>query len=115
MTDEQIMKIIKYDKLIRDNIPKIIKEKGIESVTRIAEAEEYKQKLKEKLEEEVSEFLSSDESHEVDEIADILEVLYAICAARGIGKKQIEEIRTRKAKERGGLEKRIILEETGEK
>jgi len=68
--------------------------------------------LEEKLEEEVNEFLSADENNKVEEIADMLEVLYAICDARGVSKEKIEEIRTQKAKERGGFEKRIILEET---
>ena len=109
------MEKITYDKLIRDKIPEIIQKDGKESATHIAEDEEYVQKLKEKLEEEVDELLSSDESHDIEEIADILEVLYAICNAKGISKDQIEEIRTQKAKERGGFEKRIILEETRSK
>ena len=108
------METIKYDKLIRDKIPEIIKGDNKEAVTRIADNEEYLQKLKEKLEEEVNELLSSDENNETQEIADILEVLYAICDARGISRQKIEEIRSQKAKERGGFKQRIILEETRE-
>ncbi|MFH0929970.1 MAG: nucleoside triphosphate pyrophosphohydrolase [Candidatus Moraniibacteriota bacterium] len=106
------MKKIKYDKLIRDKIPEIIQGDGKESTTHIAEDEEYFQKLQEKLEEEVREFLSSDEGHKIEEVADILEVLYAICDVKGVSREQIEEIRAQKAKNRGGFEKRIILEET---
>lgn len=105
------MEKIKYDKLIRDKIPEIIQKDGKDSAIRIAEEEEYVQKLLEKLEEEVTELLSAPEENEAEEIADILEVLYAICDARGVSRDKIEEIRVQKANERGGFQKRIILEE----
>ncbi len=108
------MKVINYKKLIRDNIPEILRNKGVEYKTRIAENEEYEQKLLEKLEEEVQELLSAEEKDKIEEVVDILEVLYAISEARGISREQIEEIRTQKAKERGGFRQRIILEETRE-
>jgi len=44
-------------------------------------------------------------------IADILEVVYAIATFKNISKVQLEEIRKKKFEERGGFEKRIILEE----
>lgn len=66
----------------------------------------------EKLEEEVHEFLSSDDEHKIEEIADILEVLYAYCTVKGISREEIERIRKKKAEERGGFQQRIILEET---
>jgi predicted house-cleaning noncanonical NTP pyrophosphatase (MazG superfamily) len=106
------METIKYNKLIRNRIPEIIKEKDIESKTHIAEKDEYYQKLQEKLEEEIKEFLSADEKDKIEEIADILEVLYTICDVKGVSREQIEEIRAQKSKDRGGFEKRIILEET---
>ena len=109
------MERIPYDKLIRDRIPEIIRNDGKESATHIAEDEEYFQKLQEKLEEEVNEFLSSDENHKIEEIADILEVLYAICDVKGISQEEIEKIRFQKAQERGGFQKRIILEEIRDK
>ena len=46
-----------YNKLVRDNIPNIIKEKGEEPITRILSDEEYKKELEKKLNEEYQEVL----------------------------------------------------------
>lgn len=100
---------MKYNKLVRDKIPEIIKNKGEKAITHIANDSEYWQKLKEKLKEEMEEF-NSDGNKE--EIADILEVLYAILDFKGYSKKEIESIRSKKFKERGGFKEKIILEES---
>ncbi len=96
----------KYDKLVRDKIPEIIQKNGREAIFYVADTEEYWQKLKEKLQEEVKEFLA-DET--IEEIADIYEVLEAICRYKKLNKKKIDSIKNKKAKERGVFKKRIIL------
>lgn len=100
---------MRYNKLVRDKIPLILNKKGIKTSTHIADDKEYWQKLKEKLEEEVDEFLKSSTEAE---LVDILEVINAILDFKKINKKQLELKRKKKAKERGGLKKKIILEET---
>jgi len=100
---------MKYNKLVRDKIPEIIKKDNIKPITRIASEKEYFQKLKEKLQEEVSEFLKN-EKHE--ELADILEVIHAILDHKKITKEELEIIKNKKAKERGQFKNKIILEET---
>ena len=99
---------MKYDKLVRDRIPEIIEKKGEIPVTRIASDDEYWQKLKEKLKEEVDEFVESGKS---EEIADILEVIHAICEFRNVNKEELEVFREKKAEERGKFKKKIILDE----
>ncbi|MEK7570292.1 MAG: nucleoside triphosphate pyrophosphohydrolase [Patescibacteria group bacterium] len=98
-----------YNKLVRDKIPEIIAAKGGSAKTHVASAEEYEAKLLEKLQEEVKEFIA-DKSPE--ELADIEEVLSAIYAHFGFSREEIEAIRQKKAQERGGFTKRIILEES---
>lgn len=98
-----------YNKLVRDLIPEIIAAKGQEAKTHIAEREEYEQKLREKLQEEVLEFM---ESGTPEELADILEVVYALGAVAGVDMAQLENIRKKKADERGGFTRRVVLEES---
>jgi len=95
-------------KLVRDNIPKIIRKNGKIPVTHIAPDKEYWNGLKEKLQEEFKEFFESESD---EEMADIFEVLYAICEYKKFDMKKLEILRKKKAKERGGFKKRIILDE----
>ena len=94
------------EKLVRDNIPSIIRANGETPYTRILSDEEYLVALDEKLQEEVAEYL---EANDLTEIADILEVLRAIAVARGLAFEQIEVIRKEKLDKRGGFEKHISL------
>jgi predicted house-cleaning noncanonical NTP pyrophosphatase (MazG superfamily) len=100
---------MKYNKLVRDKIPEYIKSKGGNPITHIAKKKEYWEKLKEKLLEEIKEFC---ESESIEEMADIQEVVNAICNYKKFNKKKIESIRKKKAKERGAFKKKIILEES---
>lgn len=67
--------------------------------------------LDEKLNEELLEY---QESKDIEEIADILEVIYAIANARGYSVVQLEQIRKKKADKRGGFEKKIFLKDVME-
>lgn len=99
---------MKYNKLVRDKIPEYIVSKGEKAVMHIADDAEYWQKLKEKLQEEVGEFLI-DES--AGEIADILEVIDAICEYKKIDSLELARVKEKKTVEKGKFEKRIILDE----
>lgn len=100
---------MKYNKLIRDKIPEILKNKNIDFITHVASDEEYWNKLKEKLQEEVDEFIKDNNS---EELADILEVIYAICDYQNVSKTELEKIREEKAEKRGAFKNKIILDET---
>jgi predicted house-cleaning noncanonical NTP pyrophosphatase (MazG superfamily) len=91
-------------KLVRDKIPEIIQASGATPLTRILETEEYLSCLETKLDEEVQEF---HESKSPEELADILEVVYALAAAHGCSREQLQQIFDAKHTARGGFKKRI--------
>ncbi|MCK5021197.1 MAG: nucleoside triphosphate pyrophosphohydrolase [Candidatus Peribacteraceae bacterium] len=95
-------------KLVRDKIPDIIQNKGKVPITHLASDNEYLEKLKDKLVEEVDEFL---ESSDKEELADILEVIHAICYYFNIDNQDLEFLRKKKSEQRGGFSNRIILDE----
>lgn len=94
------------EKLVRDNIPEIIRNNGDEPITRILNEDEYIVALDEKLREEVAEYL---ENNDISELPDILEVIRAIATARGSSIEKVEAEREIKFEERGGFEQRISL------
>ena len=96
-----------HNKLVRDKIPEIIQNTGKTCATHILSKNEYIASLDMKLQEEVAEYL---EDKNLEELADVVEVLRAICIARGYTLEELEKMRAKKADERGGFEKRIYLE-----
>jgi predicted house-cleaning noncanonical NTP pyrophosphatase (MazG superfamily) len=100
---------MKYNKLVRDKIPEYIKSKGGNPIIHIADDKEYWEKLKEKLLEEIKEFF---ENEIVEEMADIQEVIDAICDYKKFKIEDIKAVKDKKAKERGAFKKKIILEES---
>jgi len=103
--------VTKYNKLVRDRIPEIIKSKGEKVETHTAEDEEYWQQLLAKLQEELREF---SQKPSLEELADVLEVVNAVIDFQGYDRAQLEQVRQKKRVERGGFERRIILEQAGD-
>lgn len=99
----------KYDKLVRDRIPEIIAARGGQARVRTcADEDEYLARLVAKLREEVEEF---DRDRNAEELADILEVIKALCLRLGFDSREVEALRVKKEAERGAFEKRLVLEE----
>lgn len=80
-------------------------------MTKILSEEEYLLMLDAKLDEELAEY-HADGS--VEELADLLEVIYAAAKARGYTRSELENIRKKKAEERGGFDNRLLLLEVTE-
>jgi predicted house-cleaning noncanonical NTP pyrophosphatase (MazG superfamily) len=100
---------MKYNKLVRNRIPHLIASKGDKPITRILSFEEYIGELKRKLNEEVTEY---EKSGGVEELADILEVVYSLATCEGYSSAKLEEIRQQKRNRIGGFEEKIFLIET---
>ncbi|MCC5910980.1 MAG: nucleoside triphosphate pyrophosphohydrolase [Clostridiaceae bacterium] len=95
-----------YNKLVRDDIPKIIENNNKRYETEVVEGEELEELLNQKLQEEVQEYL---ESNDIEELADILEVVHGILHHRNVTMEELEDVRIRKKEERGGFIKGIKL------
>ena len=96
-----------HNKLVRDKIPEIIEKAGKKAYTHILSEEDYMTELDKKLNEECAEY-QADKS--IEELADMLEVMYAIAKARGWSVSELETVRREKAEKRGAFERRIFLE-----
>ena len=100
-----------YNKLVRDYIPEIIQSAGKSCTTEVLSDEDYLSMLDAKLDEELAEY---HESGSIEELADLMEVIYAAACARGSSIEELEQVRIRKAEERGSFNRRILLKEVTE-
>ena len=100
-----------YNKLVRDKIPEIIKATGKNLDVHYAKKEELLPLLETKLNEEVSEYL---EDKNLEELADVMEVLIGLSSALGYSEEDLFNKRNQKKEERGGFEKGVVLEQVYE-
>ncbi len=105
------MAVKTYNKLVRDKIPSIIAASGKKAVCRVLSDAEYIRALDDKLLEEVKEYL---DGGDIEELADIAEVLDAIRAARGCADADFMGIKQKKFADRGGFSGRILLTEVND-
>ena len=82
-----------YNKLIRDNNVKIMQNKGCRVTYEILDDKRYGEELDKKLKEEVEKYL---DDYSIEEMADVMEVIYAILKYRGISMEEVEKIRKQK-------------------
>ena len=94
--------------MVRDRIPEIIEASGKSCVTEILSDEEYLKMIDTKLDEELAEY---HKDQNIEELADLLEVIRTAAIARGYSVEELEKVRAEKAAKRGGFEKKILLKE----
>ena len=97
-----------YNKLVRDRIPEIIEASDKTCVTEILSDEDYLRMVDAKLDEELAEY---HKDQNIEELADLMEVIYAAAIARGYTLEELEQVRAEKAEKRGGFVKKILLKE----
>lgn len=84
-----------YNKLVRDKILEIIKTNGQKPTHKILTADEYAVELTKKLVEEVEEYKKDKNT---DELADIMEVVYALARLHSCTAEELEKIRAKKSR-----------------
>lgn len=100
------MKTIKYNKLVRDKIPQIIEQDGKQVKIEKLKSNNLIKVLNQKLDEELAEYK---ENEEIEELADLVEVIYGILNHRGVSISEFESIRENKNNERGSFNEGILL------
>lgn len=105
------MSVITYNKLVRDKIPEIIESAGKTCKVEALSDEEYLKMVDAKLEEELAEY---HRDQNIEELADLMEVIYAAAEARGYSAEELEAVRVSKVENRGAFKKKILLKEIEE-
>ena len=103
------MSVKVYNKQVRDKIPEIIEADGRKCKTELLSEEAYLKMVDAKLDEELAEY---HKDQNIEELADLLEVIYAAAQARGYSVEELERVRVAKVEKRGAFQKRILLKET---
>lgn len=105
------MESVKYNKLVRDKIPEIIEASGKTCVVEILSDVAYLRMVDAKPDEELAEY---HKEKNIEELADLLEVIYAAAIARSYSIERLHRVRAEKAEKRGGFRKKICLLEVVE-
>lgn len=100
------MKVIEHNKLVRDKIPKIIEASGKQAVVYKEHGDQLLTYLKSKLQEELNEYKRNGD---IEELADLVEVIYAILHHQGVSLTEFEKLREEKISKRGGFKEGFVL------
>lgn len=104
------MQKITYNKLVRDRIPEIMQARGKQfEVQSVTEDQQFLQLLLRKLTEEAAEAQTAHGDKLVEELADLQEVINALCGVLGVSVADLETTRQQKALARGAFEERLFL------
>lgn len=105
--------VVDYNKVVRDRVPALIEGRGERVETLRLENDALVAALRQKLVEEAFEALDVKSGEElIGELADVQEVIKALCRALGMNTTDIEEVRKEKEKRRGGFERGLMLIKT---
>ena len=103
--------MIKYNKLVRDNIPSIIEGENKTYKTRILGDVEYELELRRKLIEEATELFNAKTIEEkIYELADIYELIEYVLMVNKIDKRKVDISRIRKNMKKGSFDEKVFLE-----
>lgn len=98
-----------YHKLVRDRIPEIIRQSGIECEIAVLSDAEYRQALRLKLLEESEEVAEANQDELVAELADLYEVIDALMLSYGISGDEVLNAQAKRRETRGGFTQKIML------
>lgn len=104
----------RYGKLVRDRIPELIRANGEMPNTRTMDSDEYRRELLYKLIEESEELQRAGhnptDAEFLAELADVAEVFDAVLDEFDIKREVLDEMRAKRADERGRFKDQLFLE-----
>lgn len=104
------MEKIYYNKLCRDKIPEIIKEKGFDCEVRTVDHDEHKREIVRKIYEEASGVTNHDShEHMVGELADLMLTIEAVKKEFDISDEELGSAVKKSLEEKGGYDDRLYL------
>jgi predicted house-cleaning noncanonical NTP pyrophosphatase (MazG superfamily) len=95
-------------KLVRDNIPELATANGHPGSSHQATEAEFARWLRAKLQEEAREAATASPATLVEELGDVLQVLYALATEAGYAAADVECARARKARTHGTYTRRLL-------
>ena len=96
----------RISKLVRDNVPDIIRRSGRNPMIKELKGKQYVHALNEKLIEEHEEYIAEKDSEEsIAELADMIEVIYSLAKNKGVNEKELLLIVSDKRKKNGSFNK----------
>ncbi len=96
-------------KLVRDRIPELAASTGQPVSFHLADPDEFARRLRDKLLEEAHEATGARSPAELlEELGDVLQVLYALASQAGYSPAEVECARARKARTHGAYTRRLI-------
>ena len=99
-----------YNKLVRDGIPAIIEAGNKKYTMNILENPQHEVEIKRKLDEELKEYQQASSNEEaIEELADLLELIYAVLPLHDSSMEELEKVRLAKREKRGGFDKGYYL------
>jgi predicted house-cleaning noncanonical NTP pyrophosphatase (MazG superfamily) len=110
MRHEVRMRVFNAQKLVRDNTQERLEKRGIIVHAHQLDNVKYEVELRKKLLEEADEVARASSVGElIAEIADVCEVIEAICRLHNIAKTEIDQVRQEMRDTRGGFEQQVYI------
>ncbi|WP_431026854.1 nucleoside triphosphate pyrophosphohydrolase [Lysinibacillus sp. LZ02] len=102
--------MVELNKLVRDKVPSLVTKDGGSYSLKLLSPLEHQHEITKKMYEELDEYHAAHSKDEaIEELVDMVELIYAAIKLHDVSPEDFEAIRLEKKKKKGGFEKGIYL------
>ncbi|MFF5994969.1 nucleoside triphosphate pyrophosphohydrolase [Lysinibacillus sp. KU-BSD001] len=102
--------MVAFNKLVRDKVPSLVTKDGGSYSLKLLSPLEHQHEITKKMYEELDEYHAAQSKDEaIEELVDMVELIYAAIKLHDVSPEDFEAIRLEKKKKKGGFEKGIYL------